>query len=454
VKAEDRSRFLIALAKYLGVQPLPADPLSSIRLSEEWHLDECLKLIIVDSGRVLLPIARFNELMLHCGRPLVSPWFFDYFFRNLETIDQFEAAVERFRIAAMWLYGNFKFAHRALNTCSEEEFSRLIQRTEPRAPEADRQVFTEIEDISDDELPLLGYISSGRVKAIAGIITEVERMVADPAHAFDIWSGLGPIAAKFDEALRAFGFRLEIVDGVLVSTPPELPALLAALKEREPQLMATLTGAQEKGRRNTHRYLTLPYLDVYVATSMRSDEDFIEQHRFVRQVFEDPELAPLRLRYFDPTLSWVKSRITKGLVEALMLRRAKVTIYNAGDRETLGKDSELAATLAQGKPVIVYVREGAAYDARADNYRADHPLGLQIALSTGVAHGIIVVRTAAQCARLLRRVLLRELPLEIRHEEGNYQLVERETQSVVRVVSDDPLLTHSFWAFFHVNADV
>lgn len=454
MKPEDRSRFLIALAKYLGVQPLPADPLSSIRLSEEWHLDECLRLVIVDSGRVLLPIARFNELMLHCGRPLVSAWFFEYFFRNIGTIDQFEASVERFRMAAMWLYGNFKFAHRALGTCSEEEFTRLIQQTEPRLPEAHRQAFTEIEDIQDDELPMLGYISSGRVKAIAGIITEVERMVADPAHALDIWRGLGPVATKFGEALRAFGFRLEIVDGVLASTPPELPALLVALKEREPQLMAKLTGAQEKGRRNTHRYLTLPYLDVYVATSMRSDEDFIEQHRFVKQVFEDPELAPLRLRYFDPTLSWVKSRITKGLVEALMLRRAKVTIYNAGERETLGKDSELAATLAQGKPVIVYVREGTAYDARADNYRADHPLGLQIALSTGVAHGIIVVRTAAQCARLLRRVLLGELPLEIRHEEGNYQLVEHETQSVLRVVSDDPLLTHSFWAFFRVNSDV
>src|SRR5688572_22118159 len=173
--------------------------------------------------------------------------------------------------------------------------------------------------------------------AIAGIITEVERMVADPAHALDIWRGLGPVATKFGEALRAFGFRLEIVDGALASTPPELPALLAALKEREPQLMAKLTGAQEKGRRNTHRYLTLPYLDVYVATSMRSDEDFIEQHRFVKQVFEDAELAPLRLRYFDPTLSWVKSRITKGLVEALMLRRAKVTIYNAGERELLEK---------------------------------------------------------------------------------------------------------------------
>lgn len=454
MRAEDRSRFLIALAKYLGVQPLPTDPLSSIRLSEEWHLDECLKLVIVDDGRIVLSIARLNEFMLHCGRPLVSPWFFDYFFKDVETLDQFESAVERFRVAAMWLFGNFKFAHRTLGTCGEEEFRRWISGTRPRSPDHERQAFTEIEEIPDDELPMLGYISSGRVLAIAGIITELERMVGDPGHAIDIWRGLGPLAAKFGEALRAFGYRLEIVGDAVVSDPPELPALLAALKERQPQLMAKLNKAQETGRRNTHRYLTLPYLDVYVATSMRSDADFIEQHRFVKKVFEDAEVAPLRLRYFDPTLSWVKSRITKGLVESLMLRRAKVTIYNAGEGESLGKDSELAATLAQGKPVIVYVREGPAYDVRADTYRATHPLGLQIALNTGVAHGIIVVRTPAQCARLLRRVLLHELPLEVRHEEGNYQLVEQETQSVLRVVSDDPLLTHSFWAFFKASPEL
>ena len=452
MKTEDRTRFLIALAKYLGIQPLPQDPLCSIRLSEEWHLDECLNLVLSESGRVRLPIARFNELMLHCGRPIVYSWFFDYFLRDVETIEQFEAAVERFRIAAMWLFGNFKFAHRALGTCSEEEFNSLIIQTVPLAPEPGRQAFTEIENIPDDELPMLGYISSARVNAIAGIITEVERMVSEPEHAIGIWRGLGPVAAKFGETLRGFGFRLELEGDALVSEPAGLTTLLAALKEIHPHLTAKLTRAQEKGRRNTHRYLTLPHLDVYVATSMRSDTDFIEQHRFVKEVFDDPEVGPLHLRYFDPTLSWVKSRITKGLVEALMLRRASVTIYNAGERETLGKDSELAATLAQGKPVIVYVREGAHFDARAETYRADHPLGLQIALGTGVAHGIIVVRSAAQCARLLRRVLLRELALEIRHEDGNYQLVERETQSVLRVVSDDPLLTHSFWAFFHVNA--
>lgn len=55
-----------------------------------------LKLVIVDDGRIVLPIARFNEFMLHCGRPLVSPWFFDYFFKDVETLDQFESAVERF----------------------------------------------------------------------------------------------------------------------------------------------------------------------------------------------------------------------------------------------------------------------------------------------------------------------------------------------------------------------
>ena len=41
-----------------------------------------------------------------------------------------------------------------------------------------------------------------------------------------------------------------------------------------------------------------------------------------------------------------------------MLRRAKCTIYLAQESDTLGKDSELASTLAQGKTVIAYVPLG------------------------------------------------------------------------------------------------
>ena len=38
-----------------------------------------------------------------------------------------------------------------------------------------------------------------------------------------------------------------------------------------------------------------------------------------------------------------------------MVKRAKCTIYLVQENDTLGKDSELAATLAQGKSVIAFV---------------------------------------------------------------------------------------------------
>src|SRR5205085_11019375 len=69
----------------------------------------------------------------------------------------------------------------------------------------------------------------------------------------------------------------------------------------------------------------------------------------------DQRLRALKLRYFDPTQSDCTSRIDKGLVEALMLKRASCTVYLVQESDTLGKDSELASTLAQGKPVIAFV---------------------------------------------------------------------------------------------------
>jgi hypothetical protein len=50
-----------------------------------------------------------------------------------------------------------------------------------------------------------------------------------------------------------------------------------------------------------------------------------------------------------PTQAYCSDRIDKGIAEALMLKRAQCTIYLAQESDTLGKDSELASTLAQGK---------------------------------------------------------------------------------------------------------
>ena len=96
-------------------------------------------------------------------------------------------------------------------------------------------------------------------------------------------------------------------------------------------------------------------LDIYVATSMRHRWEYEEVFDFTRDLFNSSILTTLNLRYFDPTQSKCRTSRDKGLLEGLMLKRAHCTIYMAQETDTLGKDSELASTLAQGKPVIAYV---------------------------------------------------------------------------------------------------
>jgi len=104
-----------------------------------------------------------------------------------------------------------------------------------------------------------------------------------------------------------------------------------------------------RAEQNLANYLSADYLDVYVATSMRTDADFISVNRFVRSLFSHDLIRPLKLRYFNPTQSWIDDRVAKGPVEALMLRRASMTIYMAQKDDTFGKDSEASVALGQGK---------------------------------------------------------------------------------------------------------
>jgi hypothetical protein len=69
---------------------------------------------------------------------------------------------------------------------------------------------------------------------------------------------------------------------------------------------------------------------------------------FVNGFLARRELADLKPRYIYPTQAFTDNRVNKGLDEPLMLERAKCTVYSVRDTDTLGKDSELAATLAQG----------------------------------------------------------------------------------------------------------
>jgi len=242
-----------------------------------------------------------------------------------------------------------------------------------------------------------------------------------------------------------------------------------------------LNHAREVGKRNLRKYLTFDHMDVYVATSMRKYRDYLSVGRFIHKVFSSHRIKELRIRHFDPTQVYSRDRFCKGLVESLMLKRAKCCIYCVQETDTLGKDSELATMLAQGKPVIAWVPEVKDIDSYASQLIADsksedpknalqvlksylvasfpdtilanqellkstsedmiakkiaecskkkfeerahqllekHPLAMQVDLETGVAHGVIVARTEEECADILYKVLQRELEFELEEMESS-----------------------------------
>jgi hypothetical protein len=279
-----------------------------------------------------------------------------------------------------------------------------------------------------------------------------------------------------------------------------------------------LERVRQQGIRNQYAYLVSDHLDVYVATSMRKRHEYIEVSEFAQKVFAQDRLKDLNLRWFDPTQAYCSDRIDKGLAEALMLKRAKCTVYLAQESDTLGKDSELASTLAQGKPVIAYVPSPTAeevkesvdclsllysrsresiiierlqalspnlawtdpqvrhwldapnevnyelalallertarehYEKRAETLRESHPLGIQVNLDTGVANGVLVVRTVEDCAELIYRIVTRNLQFRIEKKSIDgveyHFLRENVSDSVFRVMTGDAMLTNSFWNFY------
>lgn len=76
-----------------------------------------------------------------------------------------------------------------------------------------------------------------------------------------------------------------------------------------------------------------------------------------------------------------------------------------------------------------------------------------MAINTGVAHGVMVVRSTEQCAKLLYDVLLHDVKTEI--EESNttvkLRLNKRKygSDSTIRVATKDTLLNRAFWNYYY-----
>lgn len=286
-------------------------------------------------GESGLGYSQLNELLLAYGYDRVSDPFFDYLLgvspfdepaaqdtgalagdtQNgfgdspppptkmpaFTSLPDLRAAVDKFRMLAVLRFGNVKYAFKYLSKLDRDTLGAELDLIEPVAENTFRnrhKPLVPIERIPGDQTYYLGYL--------------VQREIAEA------------LAADPDDK--------------------------TALSEREIQDQVVLTG-----KRNHEAYLASDHMDVYVATSMRERHEYQVVSETIAQVFGAPCLNDLKIRWFDPTQAYCDNRIDKGLVEALMLRRAKCTLYLAQEMDTLGKDSELASTLAQGKPVIAYV---------------------------------------------------------------------------------------------------
>src|SRR5206468_5467523 len=94
---------------------------------------------------------------------------------------------------------------------------------------------------------------------------------------------------------------------------------------------------------NTRLYLSMVNeMDVYVATSMRTRQNFEDVARTCRSIFAREGLHRFCVRYFDPTMSIANSSEDKGLIECLMVKCSKVSLYLAGESDSYGKDAEIA----------------------------------------------------------------------------------------------------------------
>lgn len=307
-----------------------------------------LSALKVDPDGLLHPsgigLSQFNELLLLLGFDRINDVFFQFLIDGstnykpgaaFSSIEQLRDGVERFLKVAMLRRGNIKYAFDNFSNMSAEsfEFETLIFTEIPVSSFALRHdPLCPIEPIAGEEAYYLGYIVDADIN---------RRLQADPAD---------------KKALEEKDKRKELV---------------------------------EKGVRNHEAYLSSDHMDVYVATSMRERHEFYAVNYLTRAIFNNAKLRPLKIRYFDPTQAYCHDRIDKGLSEALMLKRAECTLYFAQETDTLGKDSELASTLAQGKPVIAYVPQ---IDAKNEGKFLDWLLKAASTLYPDVPLGDLLLR--------------------------------------------------------------
>jgi transcriptional regulator with XRE-family HTH domain len=307
----------------------------------------------------------FNSTLIFYDVPCCTRAFFQRYLgpEAIHSPEVLMRHVRSYQQDAIRLFSTFEHAYEALNASEaalEHHLAPLATRSD--ATYRQRAPWLEIELIPDERLPDLGYISAAKTRQehdermmLVAFVRELAERLSHSRGALLEYSEKKK--RRMDSLLRKFNSKLlhGFLSPLFIPDPDELLREADFLAPKQDSDLARMATTQETAERNLARYLAADHLDVYVATSMRTDADFVSVNRFCSSLFAHPAVEPLKLRHFNPTQSWIEDRVAKGMVEALMLKRSTITVYMAQKSDTFGKDSEASVALGQGKPVIVYV---------------------------------------------------------------------------------------------------
>lgn len=360
----------------------------------------------------------------------------------------------RLYIDALLVFGNVRTAFRRLRDMSSPEvetFFRLerfdteaIKRRGPSLP---------LKPIAKDSRYLISEMACKSYGDSAGTDGDLRTVLLQAYKAYSAAGNPSPtirellenqVPTAFQVRQQEFIFSADEVLDESVTSESDLSA-------KYERVASKFADARRAALDNTRYYLSmLSDLDVYVATSMRSRQDFRSMAETCERIFADDRLKEMNLRYFDPTLSAAGGHEDKGLIECLMVKCAKLLVYCAGEKESYGKDAEAAMALSLGKPVIFYCDQ----EQRLRFYRDVHPLSRLIEFETGVAVGAMVTDKVEDVSELIHRIFENRMVYYLEQSKpGFLRLKDKLTHSVVRLQTNDQLLSETFWNHYHKDRE-
>lgn len=428
--------------------------------------------------------ARLNQILHRCSEAGMSEGFFRYYFleipsqhpypvelvfnstpfrppegaTEIKSLKQLQWGLRRFIYDATLYWGNLRQAYRDLRQHNFEGIQTLF--ASKRINEScmiERGKIEEPNDIPKDSRYLISEMACKTYMSVNSL-EEIQHVKLALKAFSDLKSDgheITPILlkertkelAKNNSQTDIFELMYEDVD----------------VKDRiqdEAEVIALYRGqwdAFQKARKlaleNTRIYLSVCNdLDVYVATSMRNRQDFRDMANTCEQIFSSLTLRKYNIRYFDPTLSAAEYHEDKGIIECLMVKTAKVLLYFSQHKESLGKVSEYAMALSLGKPVIILCPDDGRGRELYQFYREAHPLMRLVEFKTGTVNGAMVTYKVDDGITLLERIFSNTMEYDLSRKDGTdayYLLKERLTGTAVRVITDNKLLTETFWNNWH-----